>query len=112
MVLEEVLITGKKFYYPQKILSDSNALFSWIMAVSEEQRILAILSEAVNSISNRPNNNNNNSRPNNNNNNIKRSRGNSRSSEESVISFESREYDSGFDFTIDSLDYDRKKFIR
>ena len=109
---EEVFITGK-IIYPNQILSDSNALFSWIMAVSEEQRILAILSEAVNSISNRPNNtNNNNSRPNNNNNNIKRSRGNSRSSEESVISFESREYDSGFDFTIDSLDYDRKKFIR
>jgi hypothetical protein len=92
------------------------------MAVSEEQRILAVLSEAVSSISNRPNNSNNNNRntsnnrniSNNNNsrNNSKRTRENSRSSEESVILIESTQYDSGFDFTIDSLDYNSKKFIR
>jgi hypothetical protein len=73
---------------------------------------LEILSDAVNSINSRPDNNrvnnNNNNRViiNNNNNrrvninNIKRSR---KLTEDDV---------SGIDFTIDSLDYDRKKFLR
>jgi hypothetical protein len=75
---------------------------------------LEILSDAVNSINSRTdnnrvnNNNNNNNRViiiNNNNrrvniNNIKRSR---KLTEDDVI---------GIDFTIDSLDYDRKKFLR
>jgi len=76
---------------------------------------LEILSDAVNSINSRPdnnrvNNNNNSNRViinNNNNNNrrvninnIKRSR---KLTEDDV---------SGIDFTIDSLDYDRKKFLR